>query len=130
MPQTRYLLFGLAVVIAGLFAWAFFAQTDTARVAAQRASLPDAAPLGSVEDGRDLAVTYCGSCHGLDRSRVSPIAEAPPFREVVDRWPVEYLAEALAEGIAVDHGSGVEMPEFAFESDQIDDLLAYLDSLR
>ena len=40
------------------------------------------------------------------------------------------LAEALAEGISVNQHENVEMPEFAFESEQIDNLLTYLDSLK
>ena len=60
----------------------------------------------------------------------TPVAEAPPFRDVVKQWPVEYLAEAFAEGISVQQHEVAQMPEFQFEVDQIDDLLAYLDSLR
>ena len=86
--------------------------------------------LGDVDVGRDLAITYCADCHEVGRGRTSPVAEAPPFREVVKGWPVEFLAEALAEGISVNQHENVEMPEFAFESEQIDNLLTYLDSLK
>jgi mono/diheme cytochrome c family protein len=44
------------------------------------------------------------------------------FRE---RWPVEHLAEALAEGIMVGHE---EMPEFRMTTSEIDAFLAYLES--
>jgi hypothetical protein len=46
---------------------------------------------------------------------------------VVKRYPVEYLAEALAEGIVSGHP---DMPEFVFQPDEINAILAYLDSLK
>jgi hypothetical protein len=42
---------------------------------------------------------------------------------------VEYLAEALAEGIVTGHGP-VRMPAFVFEPEEIDDLLAYLEPVQ
>jgi hypothetical protein len=54
------------------------------------------------------------------------MAEAPPFRKLPERYPVEHLAEAFAEGIVVGHPA---MPQFAFEPPEIDALLSYLRSL-
>jgi uncharacterized protein (DUF433 family) len=54
------------------------------------------------------------------------LAKAPPFRTLHRRYPVETLAEGLAEGIRVAH----PMPEFRLEPKQIDDLIAYLKSLE
>ena len=59
----------------------------------------------------------------------SPVAQAPPFSTFEREWPVEYLAEALAEGIVTGHGP-VRMPAFVFEPEEIDDLLAYLVSVQ
>jgi hypothetical protein len=56
----------------------------------------------------------------------SPMALAPPFRELPKRYPVEHLAEALAEGIVVGHPA---MPEFTFAPPEIDALLSYLQGL-
>jgi hypothetical protein len=42
------------------------------------------------------------------------------------RYPVENLAEALAEGIYVGHPM---MPEFKFDPPEIDALLAFMDGL-
>lgn len=69
----------------------------------------------------------CARCHAIDETGQSPLAKAPPFRDVVKRYDPANLEEALAEGIVTGHN---EMPEFAFTPDQITDIIAYLDSLR
>jgi hypothetical protein len=48
------------------------------------------------------------------------------MRDIARRYPVESLAEAFAEGITVGHR---DMPEFILEPNEIDQLLAFLDSL-
>ena len=52
---------------------------------------------------------------------------APPFRDLKLRYPIEDLAEALAEGIMTAHP---QMPVFTFSAEEVDDLLAYLDRLE
>lgn len=52
--------------------------------------------------------------------------DAPPFRLLPQRYPVEHLAEALAEGIVTGHAA---MPQFVFDPPEIDALLAFIDSL-
>jgi hypothetical protein len=54
------------------------------------------------------------------------VQPAPPFRVLPQRYPVQNLAEALAEGIVTGHPM---MPEFTFAPDEIDALLTYIDSL-
>jgi hypothetical protein len=51
---------------------------------------------------------------------------APPFRELPKRYPVDHLAEALAEGIVTGHPA---MPEFTFTPREIEALLSYLSTL-
>ena len=80
-----------------------------------------------VKQGETLARTNCARCHAIGRVGSSPLAEAPPFRELHTRYPVENLGEALAEGITTGHPT---MPEFRLEPDQADDLIAYLKSLE
>ena len=41
-----------------------------------------------------LAQTNCSQCHAIGRVGDSPIPEAPPFRTLHTRYPVEDLAEA------------------------------------
>jgi cytochrome c len=57
----------------------------------------------------------------------SPVAKAPPFRTLHNRYPIENLEEALAEGIRTAHP---EMPQIELDPDQINDLTAYLKSLE
>lgn len=84
-----------------------------------------AADEALVERGRILAETYCGRCHATAAEGESPLADAPPLRRFNERWPVEHLAEALAEGIMVGHEA---MPEVSLTPAEIDAFLAYLES--
>jgi len=80
-----------------------------------------------LEAGRDLVHRQCARCHGVGRMDDSPLPAAPPFRRLHERYPVEQLAEALAEGIVVGHA---EMPAFELQPHEIAGLLAYLKSLE
>ena len=80
-----------------------------------------------VQQRETLARTNCARCHAIGRLGTSPLQEAPPFRELHTRYPVENLGEALAEGIRTGHPS---MPEFRFDPDQAEALIAYLKSLE
>jgi mono/diheme cytochrome c family protein len=77
--------------------------------------------------GKTLALNNCARCHSIDRASRSPLKIAPPFRTLHDRYPVENLAESLAEGIETGHQN---MPVFRLDADQIHDLLAYLKTLE
>ncbi|MDO8981993.1 MAG: cytochrome c [Afipia sp.] len=77
--------------------------------------------------GRTFAQTNCARCHSIDRSTASPLAIAPPFRTLHKKYPIDTLAEALAEGIDTGHPT---MPMFVLEPDQINDLLSFLKSLK
>jgi cytochrome c len=77
--------------------------------------------------GKTFALNNCARCHSIDRVSPSPLKIAPPFRTLHDRYPVENLAEALAEGIETGHPT---MPVFQLGPDQIHDLLSYLKTLE
>ena len=83
---------------------------------------------GDPAAGAEMATRLCSGCHAIAGGGPSPVPDAPLFATFTERWPVEYLAEALAEGIVVGHGS-VRMPEFRFEPHEIENLIAYLSSL-
>ncbi len=83
----------------------------------------------SVLRGMKIAVDKCSACHSIGKAGNSPNRHAPPFRTFGDKWPLESLEEALAEGIEVGH-RGAEMPEFAFDPHDIGHLLSYMRSLR
>jgi mono/diheme cytochrome c family protein len=85
------------------------------------------AQSGRVQRGQVFAQTNCSQCHAIGRVGESPVPEAPPFRTLHTRYPIESLAEAFAEGITTGHPS---MPQFQLDPAQINDLLAYLDSIQ
>jgi cytochrome c len=85
------------------------------------------AQSGRAQRGLTFAQTNCSQCHAIGRVGDSPLAEAPPFRTLHTRYPIEDLAEALAEGITTGHPS---MPQFQLDPAQINDLLAYLNSIQ
>ena len=77
--------------------------------------------------GEALLAKNCSRCHAISRTGTSPHPEAPPFRTLSRKYPIEGLAEALAEGISVGHP---DMPEFIFEADEVGAILAYLRSIQ
>ena len=91
-------------------------------------------PLGAASDqatderkGRTIVQMNCATCHATGRQGDSPMAKAPPFRDLHKRYPVENLQEALGEGIATGHST---MPEFKFEPKQVDEIIDYLKTLE
>lgn len=88
-----------------------------------------AAADDAVETGREIVTANCSPCHAVGDAGDSPDPAAPAFRTFAQRWPLEYLEEALAEGIVVGH-STVQMPEFVFDPDEIRAIIAYLDSIQ
>jgi cytochrome c len=91
------------------------------------AAPPAAAQAGSADRGLAFATANCARCHAIGRTGASPLAEAPPLRDLRHRYPVEALAEAFAEGITTGHAA---MPEFELSTAQVNDLIAYLTSLE
>ena len=81
----------------------------------------------SEERGKTFALNNCARCHSIDKVSPSPLKIAPPFRDLHKRYPIETLAESLAEGIQTGHPT---MPEFRLDPDQIHDLLSYLKTLE
>jgi cytochrome c len=86
-------------------------------------------PPAAAEDlkrGEALLARACGSCHGMG-SGDSPVKDAPAFRTLGKRYPVEDLEEALGEGFMSGHP---DMPEFTFDGDDVGAIIAYLKSIQ
>ena len=66
--------------------------------------------------GKTFALNNCARCHAIDKVSASPLKIAPPFRTLHLRYPIETIAEALAEGIYTGHPT---MPAFQLDPDQI-----------
>ncbi len=69
----------------------------------------------------------CARCHSLGLTGASAHPQAPPFRDIVERYPVEDLEESFVEGIVSGHP---DMTEFTFDPNEINAILAYLNSLK
>jgi cytochrome c len=81
----------------------------------------------AAQRGLTLVQTNCSGCHAIGKVGTSPLAEAPPFRTLHTRYPVEDLAESFAEGIMTGHPA---MHEWRLDPGQIGDLIAYLKTLQ
>ncbi|WP_158626061.1 c-type cytochrome [Arsenicitalea aurantiaca] len=81
----------------------------------------------AMRTGKALVETYCGACHATGLEDLGPHTAAPAFRDLHRRYDVADLAEALVEGLSSGHP---EMPEFEFEPDQAEAIIAYLKSLE
>ncbi|ADZ70033.1 c-type cytochrome [Polymorphum gilvum] len=88
---------------------------------------PAAGDLAAVDLGRGIAEVNCGACHAVGQDDPSGMETAPAFRDLGTLYPVETLAESLAEGIVTGHEG---MPEIELEPEEIEAFLAYLASLR
>jgi cytochrome c len=84
----------------------------------------------SIVRGHAFVLEHCSLCHAVERTGVSSYAPAPPFRTLHERYDVEGLAEAFAEGVVVPHAGPRQMPQFMLSPAEIDDLIAYLKSLE
>ena len=80
-----------------------------------------------VADGQALVGLYCADCHAIGATGDSPLPQAQRFRELHLRYDVEFLSEALVEGIVTAHP---EMPQFEFDPEQAAAIVAYLKSLE
>lgn len=81
----------------------------------------------NAQKGKQLAEQHCAKCHNIYNAGESPLPAAPNFTSFNEKWPLGYLEEALAEGIVTGH---TDMPEFQFEPDEIDSILAYIEALK
>lgn len=89
-------------------------------------AVPGTVIMGSADRGAVIVRQNCAGCHAVERSGASPMAAAPPFRDMGVQYPVQDLQEAFAEGLVTAHPA---MPAFEFEPTQIADVIAYLENV-
>jgi len=77
--------------------------------------------------GRALVEANCAACHGIGAADASHHPEAPPFRTLWERYPIDALEESFVEGIATGHP---DMPQFTATPEQIAAILDYIASLQ
>jgi mono/diheme cytochrome c family protein len=86
-----------------------------------------AEPRDSEARGRLLVQKNCGMCHVVGKTGSSPFRAAPPFRDLNQRYKLDDLEEALAEGIITGHPA---MPEFRFSPAEVNDIINYMKSIQ
>jgi mono/diheme cytochrome c family protein len=90
-------------------------------------AMPPAAAADDPKLGEALLTKNCSPCHAVGRSGESPRKDAPAFRTLGTRYPIEALEEALGEGIMSGHP---DMPEFSFDAGEVGAIIAYLKSIQ
>jgi mono/diheme cytochrome c family protein len=77
--------------------------------------------------GEVLVRENCSRCHAIGTEGDSPHPDAPPFRTLSSKYPVEDLAESLAEGIVSGHP---DMPIFVFSPHDVAAIIEFLQSIQ
>ena len=90
-------------------------------------SAPALAAPGTFAAGRKLA-QKCAPCHAVGLKDASRDKAAPPFRTLAQKYPLDSLQEALAEGIIAGHTD--DMPQFRMKPAEVDAFLTYLESIQ
>lgn len=90
--------------------------------------LVSASPALALEDpanGKRLAEQWCANCHAVVANQASASADVPPFTEIAGRpaADIERLRYFLLDPHPV-------MPNFNLSRQEIDDLIAYIRSLK
>ena len=86
-----------------------------------------AADEAQLKQGQALLTQNCARCHAIGRTGESARPDAPVFRSLSVRYPIESLEEALGEGIMTGHP---DMPEISFDAEQVGAIIAYLKSIQ
>jgi mono/diheme cytochrome c family protein len=81
----------------------------------------------AIAHGKALVEANCARCHAVGATGESTHPEAPPFRTLSERYPLDALEEAFVEGITTGHP---DMPEFVATPEQVGDIIAYIASLQ
>ena len=101
------MLFGLAIVCAVGIGW--YGEADD-----------------SIARGRALVTENCSGCHAVGLDGESPNPQAPPFRDLSERFPIDALEETFIGTIDTGHPG---MPVFEASQEQIDSIIEYIASV-
>ena len=91
------------------------------------ATSANAAEKTLIDKGEVLVKENCSRCHAIGKEGDSPHKEAPPFRTLSAKYPIDDLAESLAEGIVSGHP---DMPIFVFNPHDVEAIIEYLQSIQ
>ena len=90
------------------------------------ALIPSFAAAQDAQQGREIALRWCSSCHVVERSAtVAPADGVPTFPAIAAKPGLS--TDQLRAAMNPQHS---RMPDFALSRRQQDDLIAYIYSLR
>jgi mono/diheme cytochrome c family protein len=96
------------------------------RLACCIALAPSLAAAQDAQQGREIALRWCASCHVVERAAtVAPADGLPTFPAIAAKPGLS--ADQLRAAMNPQHS---RMPDFALSRRQQDDLIAYIYSLR
>lgn len=81
-----------------------------------------------VADGKALVELNCARCHATGTEGESPHTQAPPFRRLGQRFPLDAMEEAFSTGHIT--SAHPDMPDFVASPDQVEAILTYLDTIQ
>jgi cytochrome c len=76
--------------------------------------------------GQDIVANKCGGCHAVGRFGESRNSRAPALRTLHERYPIDSLAEALAEGTI----TASDEPEFNFSGREVGAIISYIKMIQ
>lgn len=79
-----------------------------------------------IQEGMGLAERNCSGCHAVGLQGKSPNPRAPEFRSLRRVHTLIALRQPITRGIAAPHD---QMPKFSITDEQIDAIVAYINSL-
>ena len=83
------------------------------------------AAVADVATGGRIAQRWCSNCHVISNSQTSPVPQGPPTFITIAKSGMS--ADQLRAFLSHPHGA---MPDLALTRTEIDDLIAYIQSLR
>jgi len=99
----------------------FFAAAGLAALAVAAT----AQEIGDAKRGRVLAETVCAECHAVDKGALSRNGNAPTFQTVATTPGM--TAMALRVALRTSHK---EMPNLVLKNQEVDDVIAYIATLK
>jgi mono/diheme cytochrome c family protein len=93
--------------------------------AAAVAAEQDTVELGDKDKGHAYTAKFCTTCHAIEKDEKGLFGDVPSFQEVADSEGMS--PRALGVWLRSSHPN---MPDFIIPADDIDDIVAYIMSLR
>lgn len=81
--------------------------------------------LGSTSAGKDYAQRICAACHDIEKGDVALFTDVPSFQEIADTQGMS--PRALRVWLQTSHP---KMPDLIIPADDMDNVIAYIMSLR